>query len=182
MPHDKRKMGRQERRARDEKVADQLFSLMNECIVGGALTTSLRDKAISERYAEDVHSIADMLQGSDFLPEEDRQLAVEILRRAATEAAPLGIDQFDMRFVDEVDSSAKSRAGAKPILARGNVRYAFFLLVVEHGISKNRARELIAARTNVSVEAVKNALGLFMNRFCDDVLAGRAQDPRPSSR
>lgn len=173
-------MSRAERKLRDEEVAQKVFRLMNEGILGAALTVEKRDQGIAAHHADEVRDIITVLEANPVLTPDEQALALAILRKAAEESAPVGVDQFDMTFVEEPQRMSSTKAGAKPVLARGNVRYAFFLLVVEYGISKNRARELIAEDTGVTVEAVKNCLGPLMNRYCDGVLAGTARDPRMS--
>lgn len=171
-------MTRGQRRSRDEEVASGLFRLMNNLIVGGSLTVEGRDKAVVSRRAADLNDIADSLEASNFLTREDRSLAVDVIRKAAADPATGDTGPFKMSFVQEPARDATARRGAKPILAKDNVRYAFFLLVVEYGVSKNRAGELIAENAGVSTESVKNALGPLTRRFCDAVLAGKARDPR----
>lgn len=177
MPHAPEGMSRVDRKRRDEGVAQKVFRLMNECILGAALTVEKRDQGIAAHHADEVRDIITVLEVNQVLTPDEQALALAILRKAAEDSAPIGIDQFDMTFFEEQRTSS-TKPGAKPVLARGNVRYAFFLLVVEYGISKNRARELIAEDTGVTVEAVKNCLGPLMNRYCDGVLAGTTRDPR----
>lgn len=180
MPHANTRMTRDQRRRRDEEVAHGLFEMMNNKIVGASLRLDDRDRALLNHRSRDLNEIADYVESNEWLVSEQRDLAVCVLREAAANAAAQNDvgGPFRMAFEGEADHTGGSRPGTKPILARDNVRFAFFLLVIEWGISKNRARELIAENAGVSVETVKNTLGTVMNAYCDGVRAGRIPDPR----
>lgn len=178
MPHAKIKLTRQERRKRDESVAAQVFGLLSDKIVGG----SLRIDELMDDRASYLRKMADEIEINQGL--WDSNLIAAIVRSVA--ADPMRFPELPwprpfaiLLFEGEPDFEPSVRvAGAIPRISRANVRWAFFMLVVEYGVSKNFARELIAKRCDVSTEAVENALGKHMRKYCDGVLAGRIPDPR----
>ncbi|ARP82338.1 hypothetical protein CAL12_16955 [Bordetella genomosp. 8] len=151
---------------------------MSDKIVGGCL----RIDELMDSRAQHLRKMADEIEADQYL--WNPTLIAAIVRMVAAEpmrfpdlpwSRPFAI----LLFEGEPDFEPPVRsAGAIPKISRANVRWAFFLLVVEYGISKNLARELIAKRCDVSTEAIENALGKHMRKYCDGVLAQKIPDPR----
>jgi len=178
MPHANIKLTRQERRKRDEIVATEVFGLLSDSIVGG----SLRIDELMDGRARYLREMADEIEADQGL--WDSRLIAAIVRLVAE--APMRFPDLPwprpfaiLLFEGEPDFEPSVRAaGAIPKISRANVRWAFFMLVVEYGVSKNFARELIAKRCDVSTEAIENVLGKHMRKYCDGVLARKIPDPR----
>jgi len=178
MPHAQGKLSRKERRKRDEAVADDVFRLMSESVVGA----NLRLDELLEGRAKHLRDMADEIEADQVLWSAD--LVAAIVRMVA--ADPMRFPDLPwprpfavLLFEGEPEFEPLVRAaGATPKISRANVRWAFFLLVVEYGVSRNLARELIANRCSVSTEAVEMALGKHMRKYCNGVLARTIRDPR----
>lgn len=178
MPHAQGKLTRHERRMRDETIAADVFRLLSAEIVGA----NLRIDELLEGRASYLRKMADEIEEDQGL--WDARLIAAIVRMVAADPMrfpdlpwprPFAILLF--KGEPEFEPSVRA-AGATPKIARANVRWAFFMLVVEYGVSKNFARELIAKRCDVSTEAVEKALGKNMRKYCDGVLARTIPDPR----
>jgi len=139
------------------------------------------DELLSGR-AKFLQEMADEIEGDQGL--WDANLIAAVVRMVAADPMrfpdlpwprPFAILLF--KGEPEFEPTLRS-AGATPRIVRANVRWAFFLLVVEYGVSKNFARELIAKRCDVSTEAVEKALGKHLRKYCNGVLAGTIADPR----
>lgn len=133
-----RPLSRYERRLRDSKSADGLFELMYAG-PGLELLISEHRPAASTKQRDLLIAVALSIEEGRPLTDAERSMAAETLRAAAELRPP----------------TLKRRPGRKPTLHKENVRMAYDLLTCLNRMSKNRARDLLAARCGVSVEAIR---------------------------
>jgi len=107
------------------------------------LSSAEDERRIAELQRQDLRGFADLIERGELPTDELAWMLIAATLRGAADSIP--------------DKPKRGRGQAAKF-DPGQAALSFAILVVRHGMSRNAARESLAERYSVSVEAVKKAL------------------------